>query len=229
MVSVDTNTINWVRAGAYNLSSKCSYIPNFVDCDQFKPEITRKSENRLVILYPRRLYEARGFWLVEKIIPGLLEKYPCLEFHFCGKANRLEEVEVKALINNYPENVKWYFYPPEEMHQAYPKADIVVIPTLYSEGTSLSCLEALACRKAVIATNVGGLPNLIIPDFNGLLIEPDVDSLREALELLINNEELRNKIAENGYKTASAFNIKTWGLRWRNLFKNYLPGLPPRN
>ena len=223
LVSVDTNTINWIRAQAADLSNKCSYIPNFVDSKQFKPVSQRKSREKIVILYPRRLYEARGFWLVDSVIPYILKNYPNLEFHFCGRANPMEEAEVNALTKKYPDKVKWYFLPPEEMHNAYLNTDIVVIPTLYSEGTSLSCLEAMASRKPVITTNVGGLPNLILPDFNGVMINPDIDSLRESLEKLINDEDFRSRISENGYRSSKTFNIITWNNRWRKILQKYLP------
>ena len=54
---------------------------------------------------------------------------------------------------------------PDEMNKAYQNADITLIPSLYSEGTSLSCIEAMACGNAVIATRIGGLSDLIINDF----------------------------------------------------------------
>ena len=222
LISVDTNTINWIRAKNYKLSSKCVYIPNFVDCDEFKPLNKQNQSDKLVILFPRRLSEARGLHLMLNVIPLLLEIYPNLEFHFCGKANQTEEMEVCELINQYPNNIKRFFYPPHEMNKVYIPADIVVIPTLYSEGTSLSCIEAMASEKAVIATNVGGLTNLIIPEFNGLLIEPDVSSLKCAIETLINDAPLRKKIALNGLQTAKTLDILTWQKRWLAILNNYI-------
>lgn len=82
------------------------------------------------------------------------------------------------------------------MPEVYRRADIVLVPTCYSEGTSLSCLEAMASGCAVIATNVGGLPELIINRFNGLLIAPEAEALAEALTQLIEQPELRQDIAE---------------------------------
>ena len=59
IVSVDTNTINWLRATRSDLSSNAAYVPNFVDLNQFTP--VDKPNGRLVVLYPRRLYEPLWF------------------------------------------------------------------------------------------------------------------------------------------------------------------------
>ena len=58
------------------------------------------------------------------------------------------------------------------MPQVYRYADIVLIPTKAAEGTSLSCLEAMASGRAVIAGCVGGLSDLIVDGYNGLLLRP---------------------------------------------------------
>ncbi|WP_420491566.1 glycosyltransferase [Neobacillus drentensis] len=53
---------------------------------------------------------------------------------------------------------------------------------LGSEGTSLSLLEAMAAKCAEIATNVGGMTNIILDNYNGLIINPDESELYLALE-----------------------------------------------
>ena len=103
------------------------------------------------------------------------------------------------------------------MPGVYQSADLVLIPTLYSEGTSLSCLEALASRRAVIATNVGGLPDLILNGFNGLLIEPDAQALLRAVCTLLDDPALRSKLAANGYAAAQAFDVRIWQQRWKEM------------
>jgi glycosyltransferase involved in cell wall biosynthesis len=72
MVSVDTNTVNWVRATSLDRAARCLYIPNFVDLEQFRPVERIADSGRLTVLYPRRLYTPRGFWLISEILPDLL-------------------------------------------------------------------------------------------------------------------------------------------------------------
>jgi glycosyltransferase involved in cell wall biosynthesis len=224
LVSVDTNTINWTRSQEHGLSAKWNYIPNFVDLNQFTPGEARRQNGKVVVLYPRRLYEARGFWLLAEQIARLLKECPELEIHFVGKADPAEEAEVRHLEKTHPGKVKWFNLPPEEMQKAYQEADITVIPTLYSEGTSLSCLEAMACRNAVIATAVGGLTDLIQPDHNGLLIKPEGEALAKAILKLARNPALRETLAENARRSAETFSLGTWRSRWTDMLAGKLPG-----
>jgi glycosyltransferase involved in cell wall biosynthesis len=70
----------------------------------------------------------------------------------------------------------------QELHAWYEAASLFVHPTLY-EGSSLVTLEAMAHRKAVIATNAGGLPDKVHTGVNGWLVEAgNVDELAAALE-----------------------------------------------
>jgi glycosyltransferase involved in cell wall biosynthesis len=108
------------------------------------------------------------------------------------------------------------------MAEVYQQAHITIIPTVHSEGTSLSCLEALASRNAVIATNVGGLPNLILPEYNGLLIDPSAPSLVQALERLIEDPGLRERFGKRGRQVALSFSIKRWRVQWEQIIAAYL-------
>ena len=220
IVSVDTNTINWLRATDAMLAKKCIYVPNFVDTDAFYP--LESPHEGFILLYPRRLSEARGFWLLAHIIPKLMAKYLNLQVHFCGIAEHLEEIEVGHLCKSYPNRVLWYDRTPDDMPEVYAQADIVVIPTCYSEGTSLSCLEAQASERPVIASNVGGLTDLILHDFNGILIEPNEEDLFRAIDRLLLDPNERIRLGKNGWLTSQYFSLSTWKERWRILIKKIL-------
>ena len=78
------------------------------------------------------------------------------------------------------------------------QSDIFVLPS-YFEGYPNSLIEAMASNCAVIATNVGSIPDLIINNHNGLIFRPgDIVTLAGHLDLLISNKQYRVKIANNG-------------------------------
>ena len=228
LVSVDTNTINWVRATLADEAQKFVYIPNFVDTTAYAPVQKAADDGRIVIVYPRRLYGPRGFWLVAENIPYFMEKHPQTEFHFVGKGDAAELAEVERLSARYPDRIRHYNLLPDRMHEVYKTADITLIPTVASEGTSLSCIEGMASGNAIIATNVGGLPDLIIDGYNGLLIEPDAASLRTALERLIIDDELRRTVQHNARAVSLAFDQGRWHDRWLELLKQRLAQAMPQ-
>lgn len=222
VVSVDTNLINWLRTINYKLTSKIVYIPNFVDIKKFRPSDIRHN-NEIIILYPRRLYNPRGFWITTEVVPKILKEFSNVKFLFVGEIDSGEEYnELKKLRESFGEKVDWLSSDPEEMNMIYQMSDIVLIPSLYAEGTSLSLLEAFASGKAVVCSNVGGLTNIAIDNFNSLVISPDSYELYISTKKLIMDSELRKRLSMNALETARAFDIKIWRNRWKSLLRKYL-------
>jgi glycosyltransferase involved in cell wall biosynthesis len=82
-----------------------------------------------------------------------------------------------------------------ELHAWYEAATVFVHPTLY-EGSSLVTLEAMAHRRAVVATRAGGLPDKVAPGVNGWLVPPgDAAALAGALEAALG---ARHRLEEMG-------------------------------
>jgi len=225
LVSVDTNTIQWVRTVAYPLADQIVYIPNFVDTDVFRPRPPDwpKDDATVVVLYPRRLYPPRGFDLLAAVVPRIADRYPHVVFAFVGQVHTAQERQtLDALAQAYPGRVRWQVLPFERMPEAYWGADITVLPTRFAEGTSLACLEAMACGQAVIATHVGGLTDLILDGYNGLLTAPRTDALQGALERLIEDPALRTRLGTRARETAMAFSIDRWRQAWRQVLCRFL-------
>lgn len=75
--------------------------------------------------------------------------------------------------------------------------DIFVNPS-YNEGLPTSVLEAGACRRAIIATNVGGTPEILTSHHSGIIIEPhDTEALRKALQELLDDPKRRQILGDN--------------------------------
>ena len=92
-------------------------------------------------------------------------------------------------------------------HSEIPKylsaADVFVLPSI-SEGLGLVIPEALATGTPVVASRVGGIPDILIDEYNGLLVKPrDVESLAEAVLRILSDSRLKKRIIEGGLKTVS--------------------------
>ncbi|PJA86616.1 MAG: glycosyltransferase [Candidatus Moranbacteria bacterium CG_4_9_14_3_um_filter_42_9] len=78
-------------------------------------------------------------------------------------------------------------------------SDIFINPS-YTEGLPTTVAEAALCRNAIIATNVGGTPEIITNNQSGYLINPkDITTLKNKLEMLINNDSLRKELGNSAY------------------------------
>lgn len=221
LVSVDTNSASWLQTVDFSLSQNIKLIPNYVDLSVFKPkEDYLENRDKIVILYPRQLYAARGLYLVLEIMDDILEKYPAVEFHFVGRGGGQDLGQVIDKQIKWADRVKYYPLSLDEMPQAYQAADISLIPTIHSEGTSLSCLEAMASGNAVIATRVGGLPDLIINNYNGFLIDPRPQELKQAIISLLEDREQLNLFKARNPEVARAFSKDRWQNSWESILRN---------
>ncbi len=87
----------------------------------------------------------------------------------------------------------------KDVENVYHTADIIVVPSRWQEPLGLINLEAGACRKPVVATRVGGIPEVIEDGVNGYLVESgDVESLATRVHALIANPSLRETMGEAG-------------------------------
>lgn len=222
MVSVDTNTANWFQTIDFNLGNqKIKVIPNYVDTNEFKPQNDLKKKDKIVITYPRRLYEPRGMYLLLNIVDKLFKEYKNIEIHFVGKGFDEDVNKIKEKMKKYPNRLFCYSSTPEKMNEIYKKTDISLIPTIYSEGTSLSCLEAMATENIVISTRIGGLCDLIIDNYNGYLIEPTDEDLYNKLKYVLDNYDKQEIIKKRARESAETFNKNNWAQKWKNVIKTF--------
>jgi glycosyltransferase involved in cell wall biosynthesis len=102
---------------------------------------------------------------------------------------------------------------------AYSAADMFVMPTL-AEAQGLVVIEAMACGVPVIGFNVGGIPDMVVHEETGLLVEArDVIGLRRAIELLLHRPDLREKFSTAGRAVVSRlFSLQRQAQSYKELF-----------
>ena len=79
--------------------------------------------------------------------------------------------------------------------------ELNVLPSR-EEPFGIAIIEAMACKAPVVASDIGGIPEIIQHEKNGILVEPEnIDALTAALRRVLSDSNLRRMIAENGYST----------------------------
>jgi glycosyltransferase involved in cell wall biosynthesis len=216
IICVDTNYINWcldVLGMQETVFQKCHYVPNFVNPREFSPhpdDGPPRGDGRMTVLFPRRCEEKRGASLFLRGAIRLWQQGRKFRAVFCGWGSMQQEIIGIAGQSGYGDFIEVLDVPFDGMRSVYAQADIVVIPTLRHEGTSLSCVEALYMGKPVITTFVGGLPNLVIPGCNGEVVSPTVEQLSAAIARLFDNEGLRRQYGCRARAMAESFSVEHW-------------------
>jgi glycosyltransferase involved in cell wall biosynthesis len=87
----------------------------------------------------------------------------------------------------------------KDVPSLYAQAHIVTLPSYYGEGLPKSLIEATACGRAVVTTDMPGCRDAIVPDVSGLLVPPrDAVALADALERLVQDSDLRQSMGQSG-------------------------------
>jgi glycosyltransferase involved in cell wall biosynthesis len=99
----------------------------------------------------------------------------------------------------------------ETLPACYAASDFAVLPSRdSSEGFGLALMEAMACGKAVIGSEAGGIPEVIENSKNGILVRPrDPIVISQAIQLLYENDELRIKMGQAGREFSKGLDWST--------------------
>ena len=217
LVCVDYNYINWIRTQIQHSITNYVVIPNFSKVPE--DYIPKNDDGNVHIIFARRLQWYRGTRIFGEAILKILNNYNNVDVTIAGDGP--DETYLRNLLKG--KKVQFITYKSDESLDIHRTKDIAVVPSLGSEGTSLSLIEAMACSCATIATDVGGMTNIIIDGYNGLLVKPTVDSLYSAIEKLINNKELRKYISIKAHETVvEGFSYDIWKSKWINVIKEYM-------
>jgi glycosyltransferase involved in cell wall biosynthesis len=193
VITVSRKTMEYVlELGADK--SKTSVMYNGVDQNFFYPRNKEKSrdklglpKNKALILTVRRLVYKNGLDTLIESASLLAREYPNLLLLIIGNgpdrlfiANRIRQLGVN-------ENVRLVRFVPDKLLPLYYNAaDGFVIPSSSGEGLPLVLLEAMACGLPVIATTVGGTPEIIKDGVNGFLVPPrDQRALAQTISKLL--------------------------------------------
>ena len=214
-VAVDYNFLNWYKTQQYYIRTNIQVVPNYCTVSE---KYRKRNNGKVKILFARRFEKYRGTRIFAKAIKRLLENRDDVEITFAGGGP--DENYLKDYFQNYSQ-VKFIKYGYGESQKIHEQHDIAVVASIGSEGTSLSLLEAMGAGCAVICTNVGGLTNIVLNGFNGIICDITDNSLFNALNNLVENTENRELIAMRGYETAKlAFDKIKWEQKWDSIIKN---------
>lgn len=216
-VCVDYNFYNWFRTlgtiyDGYRIGVIPNYSSSFISKEQLYNKISNNDEI-IKIIFARRFVEHRGTLLFIECTNKLLSKYKNIQITFAGTGPLLSII--KKSFEKEKRVVITTFLPSESINIHY-NHDIAVIPTIFSEGTSLSACEAMASGCIPVSTYVGGLSNIIINGYNGILANPNTTDFYNAIEQVITmSKEDKQEMIIEAYKTAvKSFSHTRWAKQW---------------
>ena len=181
-------------------NTKIYVVPNGIDVEKYN-EVTKNTDNetgRKNILFVGSLYPVKGVHYLIMAMKLVHDKMPDAKLILVGDGEERERLAALSIQLGVQKNVQFVGKVPHEKVQTFmQRADIFVLPSL-SEGFPNVILEAMASGLPIIASRVGGIPDIITNDINGYLVEvKDINDIANKTILLLHDDALRKKISDN--------------------------------
>ncbi len=206
---------------------KTEVIYNGCNVDRFHYADKAEARKGLELPLDRKIFLFIGHIITSKGVLELIKAFHELKNRgssalliMIGFGDDVVKVEDEIKSRNLSESVILPGYIPHERLPLWINAsDIFVLPS-YQEGLPNVVLEAMACRKPVIATRVGGIPEVVSDGVTGILVEPrNVFQLTEAMQTLLRDEDLCSRL---GVAAEGLINERfTWEASADSLIKIY--------
>lgn len=207
--------------------AKVNLVYNGVDTELFSPPSIGESEKKYsghTVLYVGRMVAKKGIYTLIKAMPEVLRRFPETRFLFVGGGDLPLFKEIIGKMGIPKRNFSFvghvgYFQRPNIMRESA----VFVNPSFF-ENCSISVLEAMSCGSSVVACDVGGNPEIIETQRNGILVPPFNDkALAESIISLLKNVDLNKEIGREARRTVMrSFSSTTCATRTYDVYKQTL-------
>jgi glycosyltransferase involved in cell wall biosynthesis len=202
---------------------KLDIIPFGVDTSFYKPLNMVKDEKIFQILSVGYLIERKGFKYLISAVQDVLAAHDNVKLKIVGSGPQEQQIKNHITDLNLEKYVEIIAnISDEELLKMYNSSDLFVLPSIIdsqgnTEGLGVVLIEAMACKLPVIGSNIGGIPDIINDNETGLLVpQRDVSELSKSIIKLIENPDLRERIANKGY------NMIKDNFSWEKIAKDYI-------
>jgi L-malate glycosyltransferase len=194
----------------FGIARPIEVIPNFVNCDVYTPykdeAVRNEARRRLanpgeaILIHLSNFRPVKRVTDVVKIFAQVVEKVPA---RLVLVGDGPDRSAAEWLAHELQISDKIHFLGKQErVNELLPLADLMLMPSQL-ESFGLAALEAMACRVPTISTNVGGVPELIDENVNGLLYPVgDVDGMAQGAVSLLKDRKRLEVMRDAARKTA---------------------------
>lgn len=186
------------------------------------------TNNEIVIALVGRINSWKGQQLLLQSFETVIEKHKNIKLVYLGSAppnQPIFETELRNKIKEYNLESNVILIPfQKEIEKFWNSIDIAVVPSTEPEPFGMVVIEAMLAKKPVIASNHGGPTEIVVENETGLLFEPNNhNSLSDALEKLIKDEQLRKLYGANGFKRVhNTFSLENHVNHFEKIFEELL-------
>ncbi len=198
-------------------SNKVPVILNGIDLSKCIPKNSYEISGKLKILHIGRFSEQKNHKGLIQTFKIVHEEYPNAELQLIGNGDLLSSIEDMVKTNNLQDCVKFLGLK-KNVYKYLHDADIFILPSIY-EGIPMTLIEAMGTGLPIIATRVGGVPDMLQNDESAILLENDVTQIANALLEMANNKNKRERMGSMAFEKSQKFSSVTMAEQYLKLYK----------
>lgn len=224
-----TNIVIAISEAVKNYSIRVDHIPsqkikviyNGIDLQKFQAQKINKSPFPTLISVGR-LHNQKGYEYLLKSMTIVKNHFPKVKLQIVGTGEEEQELKKIAQSENLENNVNFLGFR-KDVPRLLAQSHLFVLSSIY-EGLGLVILEAMATGIPVVATEVGGIPEIITHKENGILVPSrNPEKLAEAIIKILEDKSLANKMVRKGLETVkNKYDIMFMVKAYENLYKRLI-------
>ena len=201
--------------------NKVGMVYNGVSLDkcQVKEEYTFKSET-IDIVHIGRFSVAKNHEKMIDAVCQVHDRNPRVRLSLYGDGEKKEQIKQYICSKNAEEFVLMRGLT-DNVFPLLRAADLFILPSIY-EGIPMTIAEAMGAAVPIVASRVGGIPDMIEDGRSGLLCDPTSDDIANKIELMIADENLRERCGKEALKGAEKFSAKSMALGYEAVYTRKL-------
>jgi glycosyltransferase involved in cell wall biosynthesis len=178
---------------------KAIVVHSGVELDKSVGTLDKQTRDSVVVGAACRLVDIKGIAYLIRAIALLSPNFPNLRLEVAGEGPQLENLQDEARSLGITERIRFLGWQ-RDMSTLYKRWDIFAMPSL-TEAFPMAALEAMAQSLPIVATRVGGLPELVEDGRTGYVVPPtDPEALANRLRTLIVDSNQRKQMGLAGYR-----------------------------
>ena len=190
---------------------------NGIDLFKCVPKDNYEVKENFKILHIGRFSEQKNHVGLLKSFHLFHKKYPNTELWLIGEGEKQSEVDAYVRQNGLSKHVKFLGLQ-SNVYQYLYNADIFTLPSNY-EGIPMTLIEAMGTGLPIVATAVGGVPDMLTNGVNALLVDNTPEAIAKAFEQYLLSEDLRKEHGEKARERSDAFSAFTMASEYERIYK----------
>lgn len=189
------------------LKSKTIVIYNGINLTDFKNSLmlTKELEGKFNLLYPGGEKRLKGGDLLILALAKLRNNISGFHLYIAGNVSNNDILRQMVMNLGLESNITFVgILPKEEYRRLLNSVDILVMPSRM-EAFGIAYIEAMALGKPVIASNTGGIPEVVQDGRNGILVELDSEQIAKAISYLYQHADIREEMGRNNLHDVTKF------------------------